>query len=568
MKKVKKLSALLLSLCMAFVFVASTAFAAEQVADADGITITADTTDEAIAAAWGEGAAAISQNDDGSYTFKLLKNISLAKYQDISIGNFQAGAEQPRIILDLNGCTLSGTSIVIANLGNLTIMDGSAEQTGRIEYKGGQYLVAVNNVGYSMTIEGGTFVCNGADSAAYNSAISTAGGVTTVINGGTFEGNGAGAVISYGETVINGGTFDGAYGVVSKKTSSGETGSIVFPADSTAVINASKIAFVAQGDAASAGKVSAAGGTFNAPAVLGTIGTGVDKTSAANVTGGIYAADPSAYVPDNNASISYTHENSTVYAVGKSSIDEVAQQAQAGDTITVLSGDVALDTADKVVVKNESTGNVVVNGTTVETNTEVTAHVYDPNWKHDNKNHWHECTDCGARADESAHTYGEWKETKAATETEKGEKQRTCSVCGYVDIEEIPVLPHTHSFGTEWKSDGTSHWHDCAACGAKTDEAAHSFKWVTDKAATATEKGIKHEECTVCGYQKEAVEIPAAGTGTSSQPGSSQNGSGGSASGNVQTGEYSSLTFWIALLTIAFGGIMAAVSSKKFVRRS
>ena len=186
MKKVKKLSALLLSLCLAFVFVASTAFAAEQVADADGITITADTTDEAIAAAWGEGAAAISQNDDGSYTFKLLKNISLAKYQDISIGNFQAGAEQPRIILDLNGCTLSGTSIVIANLGNLTIMDGSAEQTGRIEYNGGQYLVAVNNVGYSMTIEGGTFVCNGADSAAYNSAISTAGGVTTVINGGNF----------------------------------------------------------------------------------------------------------------------------------------------------------------------------------------------------------------------------------------------------------------------------------------------------------------------------------------------------------------------------------------------
>ena len=39
--------------------------------------------------------------------------------------------------------------------------------------------------------------------------------------------------------------------------------------------------------------------------------------------------------------------------------------SQAGDTITVLSGDVALDTADKVVVKNESTGNVVVNGTTV-----------------------------------------------------------------------------------------------------------------------------------------------------------------------------------------------------------
>ena len=39
MKKVKKLSALLLSLCMAFVFVASTAFAAEQVADAMGLPL-------------------------------------------------------------------------------------------------------------------------------------------------------------------------------------------------------------------------------------------------------------------------------------------------------------------------------------------------------------------------------------------------------------------------------------------------------------------------------------------------------------------------------------------------
>lgn len=36
----------------------------------------------------------------------------------------------------------------------------------------------------------------------------------------------------------------------------------------------------------------------------------------------------------------------------------------------------------------------------------------------------------------------------------------------------------------------------------------HEFTWVVDKEATATEKGSKHEECTVCGYRKEAVEIP------------------------------------------------------------
>lgn len=131
----------------------------------------------------------------------------------------------------------------------------------------------------------------------------------------------------------------------------------------------------------------------------------------------------------------------------------------------------------------------------------------------------------------------------------------------------IPKLTEHTADGTGWYSDETNHWNKCE-CGEKLNEAAHTFEWVIDKEATAAEVGSKHEECTVCGYQKEAVEIPAAGTGTSSQPGSSQNGSGGSASGNVQTGEYSSLTFWIALLTIAFGGIMAAVSSKKFVRRS
>ncbi|MCI6999810.1 MAG: chitobiase/beta-hexosaminidase C-terminal domain-containing protein, partial [Clostridiales bacterium] len=42
---------------------------------------------------------------------------------------------------------------------------------------------------------------------------------------------------------------------------------------------------------------------------------------------------------------------------------------------------------------------------------------------------------------------------------------------------------HTHSYGTEWKYDGTNHWHECE-CGDKADTAAHSFQWVIDKAAT------------------------------------------------------------------------------------
>ena len=72
---------------------------------------------------------------------------------------------------------------------------------------------------------------------------------------------------------------------------------------------------------------------------------------------------------------------------------------------------------------------------------------------------------------------------------------------------------HTHSYGSEWKYDAGNHWHECS-CGDKADKAAHDFKWVVDKEATATQKGSKHEECKVCGYKKAAVEIPATGSTT------------------------------------------------------
>ena len=61
----------------------------------------------------------------------------------------------------------------------------------------------------------------------------------------------------------------------------------------------------------------------------------------------------------------------------------------------------------------------------------------------------------------------------------------------------------------KWVSDDNAHWHECT-CGDKIDEAKHDFKWVVDKAPTATEVGSKHQECTVCGHALPAVEIPAA----------------------------------------------------------
>ena len=71
--------------------------------------------------------------------------------------------------------------------------------------------------------------------------------------------------------------------------------------------------------------------------------------------------------------------------------------------------------------------------------------------------------------------------------------------------------PHTHSYGSEWKTDADKHWHECS-CGDKSEEAAHTAgDWITDTAATATTDGTKHKECTVCGYVMENGMIPATG---------------------------------------------------------
>ena len=70
---------------------------------------------------------------------------------------------------------------------------------------------------------------------------------------------------------------------------------------------------------------------------------------------------------------------------------------------------------------------------------------------------------------------------------------------------------HEHVAGKEWQKNENQHWKVCADDGEKLEVANHTFgEWVTDKAATCTEKGKKHAECTVCGYTAEE-EIAATG---------------------------------------------------------
>ena len=143
----------------------------------------------------------------------------------------------------------------------------------------------------------------------------------------------------------------------------------------------------------------------------------------------------------------------------------------------------------------------------------------------------------GAVIPKIAHTYGEWKVTKEPTEKEKGEKQRSCTMCGAVEKMEIPVLGHEHRYEKEWKSDDKSHWHECA-CGEKKDAADHTFVWIIDQKAAGNTVGIKHEECTVCGFKK---------------PDNSR---------SAKTGDNSNPAIWIGLLVISGFGLLTVMIYK------
>ena len=199
-------------------------------------------------------------------------------------------------------------------------------------------------------------------------------------------------------------------------------------------------------------------------------------------------------------------------------------------------------------------------------------HKYGTEWKYDETNHWHEC-ECGNKADITAHNF-KWIVDRKATTTEKGSKHEECTVCGYkktaVDIPKIDS--HNHNYGTEWKYDSTNHWHECED-GEKADITAHNFKWIVDKEATTAEKGSKHEECTVCGYKKTAVDIPAIGFGKSSddQPNkpintaSYENSSADQTNKPIntaspKTGNTDYMILWIVLLVIGGGAFITATA--------
>ena len=129
-----------------------------------------------------------------------------------------------------------------------------------------------------------------------------------------------------------------------------------------------------------------------------------------------------------------------------------------------------------------------------------TGHTPSAGWSKDSTDHWKICENPwgGEIIDKSAHTYGDWTVTIPATEEHEGERQHTCTECGYTDTEVISKEAHVHSFGSEWKHDGTYHWHECA-CGERTDVSAHTPDGGRTAQSGEIYTGTLTYTCTVCG---------------------------------------------------------------------
>lgn len=112
---------------------------------------------------------------------------------------------------------------------------------------------------------------------------------------------------------------------------------------------------------------------------------------------------------------------------------------------------------------------------------------------------------------------------------------------------------HTHSYGTDWKSDADNHWHECS-CGSIADKAAHDMETKNAKDATATEKGYTGDKvCKVCGYTVKGKEIPASGT---TKPTNPTKPDGNTNVTSPKTGDNSNLALWFAVLFISCGGVI------------
>ncbi|UTY39690.1 leucine-rich repeat domain-containing protein [Allocoprobacillus halotolerans] len=138
-----------------------------------------------------------------------------------------------------------------------------------------------------------------------------------------------------------------------------------------------------------------------------------------------------------------------------------------------------------------------------------------------------------------AHSYDEWKQTKAPDCTNPGTEERICADCQNKEIREIPALGHGE---TELKNakdatcteEGYTGDKVCKVCGEVLEQGK-----VIPKLAHSYKDG----KCTVCGVADPNYKPTEPGDGDTNAP---------------ETSDSSNMTLWIALLFVSGTGLLGA----------
>ena len=428
-----KLISVLLSLAMMFCLMPTAVFAAEEMATAtNGTTITKETTQENLNDWAGEGAIEITASGDVT-TVRLLKNFNFSN--GTTPITFGSGSADDVMVLDLNGHSISSTTMVIVSRCDLTIKDSATG--GKIfmdtSSKPASAFSAIVNQ-KKLTIENGTFEAKIHDSQWSGGVIGSAvAGVETVINGGEFISNATTISVSSGNTTVNGGVFSaGKYGVYARNTAV-----VDFPADTEAVVTSENFPIVVGESSSDQGKVNIDGGDFSGTSATALVGkTGeANPTEQVNISGGTFTNSPADYV-ENGV---FVVKDSSSYGVGDEAT-AIVENAKAGDTLTFLQYDSEIIVPEGVEIKNDTGSPITVNGNTVENGQEATAthntiktEAKDASCtEQGNIAYWY-CTICDKYYSDEECNNEITKEETVIAKTAHTYKDGVCTVCGAKD---------------------------------------------------------------------------------------------------------------------------------------
>ena len=178
-------------------------------------------------------------------------------------------------------------------------------------------------------------------------------------------------------------------------------------------------------------------------------------------------------------------------------------------------------------------------------------------YQYDENKHWRECQDADCPDKEgsiqeatTSHSFGEWTEVKAPTETQEGTKERAC-VCGYKETAAIPVTGHVETEIINAKEA------TCTEEGYTGDKVCKGCGEVLEK-GTVIEK-LPHNyvdgKCSACGAVDPSVK-PAEATPT---PEAETTDGAATETATPKTGEPNIMMVWAALLLLSGLGIAGTV---------